>query len=93
MVAGAGLPLNLSHFAEGRLPVRHGGALCSRRLRAASQTTSGYIAISTAERAGPSSGWQGRPLSTRSRLPRLQLVTAARVFTGGSGGGAKQSGL
>ena len=41
MAAGAGLPLNLSHFAEGRLPVRHGGALCSRRLRAASQTTLG----------------------------------------------------
>jgi hypothetical protein len=56
MVAGAGLPLNLSHFAEGRLPVRHGGALCSRRLRAASHMTSGYIAISTAEQAGPSSG-------------------------------------
>jgi hypothetical protein len=64
MVAGAGLPLNLSHFAEGRLPVRHGGALCSRRLRAASHMTSGYIAISTAERAGPSSG---RPLSTLAR--------------------------
>ena len=47
MVAGAGLPLNLSHFAEGRLPgaSRRGAVL--RRLRAASQTTSGYIAIST----------------------------------------------
>ena len=41
MAAGAGLPLNLSHFAEGRLPVRHGGALCSRRLRAASQNDVG----------------------------------------------------
>ena len=59
MIAGAGLPLNLSHFAGGGWPVRHGGALCSRRLRAASHTTSGYIAISTAERAGSSSAGRG----------------------------------
>ena len=51
---------------EGRR-VRHGGALYSRRLRAASQTTSGYIAISTAEWPGPSSGRPGLPLSTAAR--------------------------
>jgi hypothetical protein len=69
MVAGGGLPLKLGHFAV--RPLAGGArwlALCACRPRAVSQTTSGYIAIST-------TGWPG----SSSARPVLASSTVARA--------------
>jgi len=83
-VPGGRLPSDLSHFFVGRLAlVRQDAArwlaLCARRLRAASQMTSGYMAISTMAWPGPSSGRPGR---WPGPVPRCR----GRVVAGAAGG-------
>jgi hypothetical protein len=69
VVSGARLPLDLSHFFVGGLALvlqdaARWLALWTFRLGAASQTTSGCIAISTKVWPGPSSGRLALPLTT-----------------------------
>jgi hypothetical protein len=68
--AGAGLPVDVRYSLAGCWPLRQNAARwlvpCACGLRAASQTTSGYFAISITERPGPSS-CQRLPLSTSAR--------------------------